>query len=879
MSISLTQPGVGSTNWGDDVNQNFQTIQDALNGVRDIGPLNLVNGTGSYLRVPQLTSTQRDALSAVNGMIIYNTTTAQFERYQAGAWGAFNAGASGYTTIQEEGSDLTQRSKLNFIGNAITAADDAGNTRTNVTLAQSPSGSTSVVGTGRALSTSEGVQGGGDLSADRTLRLDVNGLTEDTTPDGSADFVPTYDTSASTHKKVKPVNMPAFTGDSGAGGTRGQVPAPASGDAAAGKYLKADGTWTTPPAGSGGYDTIQEEGSDLTQRAKLNFIGNAITAADDAGNARTNLTLSQSPSGSTSVVGTGRAVSTSEGVQGGGDLSADRTLRLDINGLTEDTTPDGSADFVATFDASAATHKKVKPVNMPTFTGDSGAGGVKGLVPAPAAGDAAAGKFLKADGTFAVPAGSGVTNVTGTAPISSTGGATPAISINDTAVTPGSYGSTTQVATFTVDQKGRLTAAGNTTITGVTPAAHHASHEAGGSDAIKLDDLAAPDDNTDLNASSSAHGLMPKSPADATKFLNGAATPAYAQVKDSDIATSDITTNDVTTSKHGFAPKAPNDATKYLDGTGAWSVPGGGGGSAFNSIADGRLTLTSGTPVTTSNVTGATTIYYSPYIGNVIFLYTSSAWTRYTFTEKSLALGTLTSGKNYDVFAYDVSGTVTLILGPAWTSDTSRGTGAGTTELERKDGVWTNKVSITSGPAANAGRYLGTMRTTSTTATEDSDSKRFVWNAQHRVTRFLQCKDTTDSWTYTTATWREANGSSTVGTSRVDYVCGLSIDILNAQSTALAANGTQLAFASTGVGIDASNANSAQLIPSGRAIANVLGTVQDIIPTIAIYRGYPGIGYHSVRRLEISQATGSTNWYGDAGLTYVQTGMIAEVMG
>lgn len=45
------------------------------------------------------------------------------------------------------------------------------------------------------------------------------------------------------------------------------------------------------------------------------------------------------------------------------------------------------------------------------FVGDSGAGGTKGLVPAPAAGDAAAGKFLKADGTYAVPA-SGITLLT-----------------------------------------------------------------------------------------------------------------------------------------------------------------------------------------------------------------------------------------------------------------------------------------------------------------------------------------------------------------------------------------------------------------------------------------------------------------------------------
>lgn len=50
-------------------------------------------------------------------------------------------------------------------------------------------------------------------------------------------------------------------------------------------------------------------------------------------------------------------------------------------------------------------------LDVSTMVGDSGAGGTKGLVPAPGAGDAAAGRFLKADGTFAVPAGGG--DVTG----------------------------------------------------------------------------------------------------------------------------------------------------------------------------------------------------------------------------------------------------------------------------------------------------------------------------------------------------------------------------------------------------------------------------------------------------------------------------------
>jgi hypothetical protein len=47
------------------------------------------------------------------------------------------------------------------------------------------------------------------------------------------------------------------------------------------------------------------------------------------------------------------------------------------------------------------------------MVGDSGSGGTKGLVPAPAAGDAAAAKFLKADGTYAVPAGTGISSISG----------------------------------------------------------------------------------------------------------------------------------------------------------------------------------------------------------------------------------------------------------------------------------------------------------------------------------------------------------------------------------------------------------------------------------------------------------------------------------
>jgi hypothetical protein len=43
---------------------------------------------------------------------------------------------------------------------------------------------------------------------------------------------------------------PVMEGDSGAGGLAGNVPKPAAGTAAAGKFLKADGTWAVPAAGT-----------------------------------------------------------------------------------------------------------------------------------------------------------------------------------------------------------------------------------------------------------------------------------------------------------------------------------------------------------------------------------------------------------------------------------------------------------------------------------------------------------------------------------------------------------------------------------------------------------------------------------------------------
>jgi len=124
-------------------------------------------------------------------------------------------------------------------------------------------------------------------------------------------------------------------------------------------------------------------------------------------------------------------------------------------------------------------------------------------------------------------------------------------------------------------------------------------------------------DNTTDNVSSTKHGFAPKSPADATQYLNGAATPAFAQVKDSDLSTSDIATNNVSTAKHGFAPKAPNDGTKFLDGTGVYDgvdlttdvgatvLPVANGGTGSATLNAHGVVLGEGTAAVGVTATGA----------------------------------------------------------------------------------------------------------------------------------------------------------------------------------------------------------------------------------------------------------------------------------
>lgn len=264
--------------------------------------------------------------------------------------------------------------------------------------------------------------------------------------------------------------------------------------------------------------------------------------------------------------------------------------------------------------------------------------------------------------------------------------------------------------------------------------------------------------------------------------------------------------------------------------------------TVYTSTCQGRLTLTTGTPVTTSDVTAAGTLYFTPYNGGQIALYTSSVWTIYTFTERSLSLSGLTTTQPYDIFAYDSSGTVTLEA-VAWSSATARATA-----LTTQNGVY-----VKSG--ATDRRYLGTVRMQATGQCEDSVTRRFVWNNQNRVVRDLWVYDTTNSWSDTTASWHSLNSSTA---NRVEFVIGLSEEPVYLVHQMLVTGG----IAYLGICLDNTNASDGRLKTYGSTSAL---TVQ------SIYNQPIAIGYHYLQ-LTVYGGT-SVTLYGDNNdPTRLQTG-------
>lgn len=262
-----------------------------------------------------------------------------------------------------------------------------------------------------------------------------------------------------------------------------------------------------------------------------------------------------------------------------------------------------------------------------------------------------------------------------------------------------------------------------------------------------------------------------------------------------------------------------------------------------------------------------TTLYFSPIAsqGQQIMLYNGSSWAALSSAEVSLALGTLTSALPYDVFAYNSSGTLTLEL-VAWTSDTARAT-----ELALQDNIYVKSGTLTK-------RYVGTIRTDSTTTTIDDrggiasniGGKRFVWNQHNRRLAGLMVIDNTTTWNYNSINYRYANNNAG---NRVEVVIGNVEDILVARVIGIIGTNATAAGCGVGIGLDHNTTNDSDMygfVPAGTATRyQALSFLTQPIP----------VGFHYVASLE-SGSTQNPQFLGNGTGTPLQmlAGMTAEVM-
>lgn len=647
----------------------------------------------------------------------------------------------------------------------------------------------------------------------------------------------------------------------------------------------------------------------------ITSVGNATSVAAQTG-AGTTFAMQDSPSFTTPSLG----VATATSINGLTITASTGTLTL-TNGKTfsvaKSITLDGTDGTTMTFPSTSATIARTDAANtftgIQTFSTPIAAGSVAtmtatvgGGVPTPPNNTTT---FLRGDGTFAVPASSGTVNsgtagqlayyATSTTAVSGNANAT----ISNGAMTLGVAGSVVGTLALTNTTSGSITLAtpsgalGSVTLT--LPAATDTLVGKATTDTLSNKTLVAPvlgaATATSINkmaitapATSSTLAVADGKTFTASNTMTLAAgadgqTWTFPSSSDTVVtlgATQTLTNKTLTAAALGSSTattQTANDNSTKVATTAYVDAAVGGAGAA--TAPQGRLTLTSATPVLTGGVSSATTIYYALYeCGSKVPIYNGSSFVMTTFAELSNVLANSSTGKagpaaaannsNYDMFIWSDSGTVRLTRGPAWSSDTSRGTGAGTTELQYVLGFLTNKVAITNGPGAGLGTYVGTIRTDGSarcnwipggSGAGGVAAILGVWNLYNRVSVAVTVYDTTSSWNYSTATWRSADNSNN---NRVSFVYGLQEDVIEA-AYATSQNGSSTSvYADIGVGYDSTSATSGS-VSQGNSVS---ATAAAAMPP-AHYEVQP-IGAHYFQALENGGGTATCTFFGNNGTQF-----------
>lgn len=299
----------------------------------------------------------------------------------------------------------------------------------------------------------------------------------------------------------------------------------------------------------------------------------------------------------------------------------------------------------------------------------------------------------------------------------------------------------------------------------------------------------------------------------------------------------------------------------------------------------GRLTLVSGSPVMTSDQTAKSQIFYDCYIGKTVSYFNgtndlgdSISSCEVSLTMQTTGTGVTNSGGVFDIWWVHSGANRVCVAtngsGGGWASDTggsNTARGTGYSQVHNTRGYWTNVNAIThcyngatdyGSISADQATYLGTITTTAAGQTgvalkpsaASGGTNNFVglFNAYNRVPITAVSRDSTSSWNYASATWRQTDSSNS---NRISFVDGLQVVNLIANSSVNIVFSATNCFGATGANLDATTGQPniiAQINTNSASIATTVMSKENY---------YPVIGLHFIQGME-SAGGGTCTFFG-----------------
>lgn len=313
----------------------------------------------------------------------------------------------------------------------------------------------------------------------------------------------------------------------------------------------------------------------------------------------------------------------------------------------------------------------------------------------------------------------------------------------------------------------------------------------------------------------------------------------------------------------------------------------------------GRLTLSSTLPVPTADLTAQGTIYYLPYVNQLVPIYNGTHWQEFNIgssgTNFVLGATNMPTTQVYDVYMVNVSGTPTL-CSMYWGGNTARSTtlggktGSANASVVQLNGVWVNNAAIATGNcfgggagttsvtiAQNQGTLLGSYYTTGSATTgvafkpagASGGSNNIIGlsNAYNRITQTALMRETATAFTIASTTFAQMNASAA---DRITWVDSLQQSPVVVRGTLVGGDATAGSCAAYGVVLDATSGTPNVV---GQGCAGT-ATIADNYSTLSVSESfYPQLGLHFVQA-EVAALVSGTSTFNPVA---TQNGLTADI--